>query len=845
MTDTNVLEDLTRPGQDRGVPHPVVGVPADFEPARVRELVPPGAPVAVADPAAGDLSALLGDARHFNTWIRFPRHDSLRRYLAAAGAGGRPRGLYLWLSGYLEPGFTSHRLPLVGVLAAIAGALLQGSAGFASVWAAGLVVVVAAGIVLAVEPAVTAGFRYARLLRVWHRMEAGTPYRGGSLARATRQWWSQLAAGREVTDPRRDRLLAGAYLADLAGAWHPRWWQPAWWFGAWRTDYPVLIIGPGPVRPGPVDVLLDAYHRLARRSVVLALPEPLRLPAGMPGPVPLPATAGRPAAERAVAFTPPWWQGRLWRGLGGVLLVTALLVGSGGVLPAASAALDPCFWEAGEVTEIDGERVGFQVCGRKPFWRADGWGDKPSTGAEDGTWEDQIYAENVQVGRRAAEGRETLTFLVVTSLTRRGRDSSVVPETEGLAGAYAAQREINENAQIPQLRLAVVNAGDRGLRIADALDQVAGYVADPRHRVVGALTTVDSTTVTRTALKRLDDAGLVQLTPTMTADRVGAEMKRFYQLISPNALQTEMVVRYAISQDRGGRRAAAFYFVAPDDRLTGAGIEGDQHDLYVRSLRDGVRRQQGRLAAAGMSLTELRWQRPGGDLSPACATPGRYSVVYFGGRYTEFTEFVEDLHNDCARARRPELIANSSASRFLMDPGLAADVRHGESMTIATRGPLLSCAQYTEKALAKADVRRRRDFAAAIERHLGRCGAQAADGGGSDALAGGWTANAYETVSLLHAAARRDAATGDPAAKRDSIGAVRDRTQAALDGNEIADMGVVSPVRFVDRVGSQSVWLYRVEDLRTAFDRGKSPAGGSAKPVAGLGDPYEKCRKLR
>lgn len=108
-----------------------------------------------------------------------------------------------------------------------------------------------------------------------------------------------------------------------------------------------------------------------------------------------------------------------------------------------------------------------------------------------------------------------------------------------------------------------------------------------------------------------------------------------------------------------------------------------------------------------------------------------------------------------------------------------------------------------------------------------------------------WTANAYETVSLLHAAARRDAATGDPAAKRDSIGAVRDRTQAALDGNEIADMGVVSPVRFVDRVGSQSVWLYRVEDLRTAFDRGKSPAGGSAKPVACLGDPYEKCRKLR
>ena len=845
MSDKNVLEELTRPGQDPKVPHPVVDVPADVDPAQVRKLVPPGAPVAVADPAAADMSALLGDARHFSTWIGFPRLDGLRRYLAAASAGGRPRGLYLWLTGYLEPSFVSHRLPLVGVLAAIAGALLQGSGGLFSVWAAGLAVIAVAGVLLAVEPAVTAGFVYARLWLVWQRMEGGAPRRDRSLARATRQWWSQLAAGGEVTDPRRDRLLAGAYLADVASAWHPGLWQPVWWFGARRKEYPVLIIGPGPVRPDPVDALLDAYHRLARRSVVPVLPEPLRLPAGMPEPVRLSATAEPPTGERAAAFTPPWRRPRLYRALGGALLVLTVLLGSAVGLPAAFAALDPCTWEEAEVTELSGERIGFQVCGTKPFWRADGWGDKPSTGAEDGTWEDQIYAENLEVGRRAADGRETLTMLVVTSLTRRDRGSSVVPETEGLAGAYAAQREINENAQIPQLRLAIVNVGDRGLLIAEALDRVAGYVADPGHRVVGALTTVDSTTVSKTALKRLDDAGLVQLTPTMTADRVGADMKRFYQLISPNALQTEMVVRHAIGKARGNRRQASFVFAAPDDRLRRDDVEGDQVDLYVQTLRDGVRKQQGRLADAGMSLQEITWQKSGGDLSPACTTPDRYSVVFYGGRYTEFTEFVEDLHNDCAKAEPPELIGNSSVSRFLMDPGLAADVRHGEAVTIATRGPLLSCAQYTEKALADAGVRRRRDFADAIDRYLGRCGDRAPHGGGSDALAGGWTANAYESISLLHAAARRDTTTGDRAAGADGIGAVRDRTHAALSGNEIADMGVVSPVKFVDRVGSQSVWLYQVQDLRTAFDGGKSPAGGSAKPVACMGDPYEKCKKLR
>lgn len=840
MPESNVLEELTQPGQDSEVPHPVVGVPEDFDPARVRELAPAGVPVAVADPAAGDMATLLGDARHFSDWVGFPRHDALRRYLAAAPAGGRPRGLYLWLTGYLEPGFATHRVPLVGVLAAIAGALLQGSGGFVAVWSAGLAVVAVAAVALVAEPAVTAGLRYARLLWVWHRMLAGTPHQGASLAGATRKWWSLLAAGRTIADPRCDRLLAGAYLTDLARAWHPGLWQPVWWFGAWRRDYPVLVIGPGPVRPGPVDVLLDAYHRLARRSVVLVLPEPLRLPAGMPEPVRVPATAGPPGAERVIAFAPPWWQARRWRGLGGAALVLALLAGSGWGLPAAYTVFDPCTWEADGVEEIGEERVGFQVCGI-PFGPAGG--DKPTAGG--GTWEDRIYAENVALTtRRAAKRRDTLTVLVVTSLTRRGEDSSVVAETEGLAGAYAAQREINENEQIPQLRLVVVNAGDGGLLIEDALDEVAGYVEADRHRVIGALTTVDSTTISKTALKRLDEAGLVQLTPTMTADRIGEDMDRFYQLISPNSRQTEMVARYAIEQaGKDRRRDAAFFFVAPDDRLTGDGIEGDQRDLYVQTLREGVRKQRDRLAAAGMPLTEVAWRAPRGELSPVCTTRDRYSAVYYGGRYTEFTEFVKNLRDECAKAEPPALIGNSSVSRFLLDPALATDVGHGESMAIATRGPLLSCAQYTEKALAEGDLRRRRDFADAIDRYLGRCRGQASTGVGATALAGAWAANAYESVSLLHAAALRDAADGDAAAD-DPVDAVRERTHAVLGRNDIAHMGVVSPVTFVDRVGSQSVWLYRVKDLRTAFAGGKSPAEGSATPVACLGDAYEKCRKL-
>jgi hypothetical protein len=307
------------------------------------------------------------------------------------------------------------------------------------------------------------------------------------------------------------------------------------------------------------------------------------------------------------------------------------------------------------------------------------------------------------------------------------------------------------------------------------------------------------------------------------------------------------VVEYAIEKSRADRRDdAAFFFAAPGDRLTGDAIEGEQYDLYIKSLGDGVRRKMKRLAEAGLPLTEIPWETSGGKLSPACATAKRYSVVYFGGRYTEFTEFVEQLHNACAKAgaKPPLLIANSSVSRFLMDPGLAADVRHGASVTMATRGPLLSCDQYRQAAPDSA-AGRRRDFADAIEMFLGRCGDQTANGDGSDALAGGWTAKAYETVSLLHAAARKDRATGAGAAGEDSIRDIRTRAHAALAGNEIADRGVQSPVSFRGRVGSQSVWLYQVKDLRTAFEGGRSPAGGSATPVACAGATFEKCRRLK
>ncbi|MEU7909334.1 hypothetical protein [Actinoplanes sp. NPDC049118] len=830
-----VLARRARPWQDGDGMCPPVLVPAGLDPERVRSLAPAYAPTAVADPAAPTVAELLEQARHLSTWIRFPRYDCLCRLRADALGGEPPRALYLWLTRYWEKDKLPTRVSVVGLLVAVAGSLMQGSEGNSSVWVAGIVLIVAACVPFVAQPAVAALYRYLRIRRLWRTVARD------DLGPAARLWYDQGRRENEIADPRFDRLLAAAFFTDLADAWDRRLWRPVNWFRTWRAEYPILVFGPGPVAPGgPLDLLLDAGRQVARRSAVLVLPEGTRLPAAMPAATP-------PVGDAA----PPFWSGRPRRASTAVALLTTAALLAGLVAAVTHRWMtDPCAGHEADVDVIDGERIGYQLCGA-PFWRAEGWGDRPSSAAEDGTWEDQIYEENRRVSRQAADGeRDMLTVLLVTSLTRRARTASVVPETEGLAGAYAAQQEINKDLHVPLVRLAVLNAGDRGLRIGEALDRAQGFVADPENRVVGAVVTVNSTSVSQVQLQRLDRAGVVQVSPTMTADRLGAAMPRFFQMISPNSVQAAAVTDYAVGLARkADRRTAAFFHVAPDDRVPADEQEADAEpvkDLYIATLRQAVRDRTKNLAAGGMRFTDTLWRNPADDLSGTCPSPDRYSVVYFGGRYTEFPDFVEDLRGHCGQAGMPQVIANDSVSRFLMDPALAEDVKYGISVTIATRGPLLSCAHYNGRPAQR--VPWRRNFSDAIRTSLGRCGgpagsrtdAPAAPDAESEALAGGWTAGSYDALSLLHAAARRNNAADHRSRNAAALARLRGRIADVVKRNEISDIGVVSPIRFRERVASRAVWLYRVQELRTAFANGRSPADDSAVPVECFGDSYER-----
>ncbi|MEV6343035.1 hypothetical protein [Actinoplanes sp. NPDC051851] len=796
--DDAIRRDLawrTRPWQDRRGPDAPVLVPRKYGPERIRALTPEACPIATVDPDGRDLVAILDEARHFGTWIPFPHFDRLRRLPSTrAHRLGVPRFRPAWLS-------------LAGTFAALAVAVPSLRLAFA-----------VAAVTVGLLPLPAALIRYRRLRALWTSASPGpagptAPASGssGSLRRAAREWSRESARDGRVCDPRYARLLAAAYFTDLADAWDRCWWRPATWFRAWRAEYPVLVVGPGPATPAS-NALVLAYAGIGRRSAVLVLPQGSTVRGG-----PVVVPPDRPLVRA------PFLRPRSRRLILSVFIAVSL-VGAGAAVVGRADSCDAA------VSTVGGERVGFQLCG-------DPFGDSP--------WESRIYAENRAVtghdersgqggrdgqgGQRGRDGREVLTVLLVTSLTGTGPGGSAVPESEGLAGAYAAQREINDDPALPLLRLAVVNAGARGLRTGKALDLVESFARASGNRVVGAMVTVDSTGVTRTALKRLDYDGLVQVSPTMTADGFGAAMHGFFPIGAPNATQADMVLRYAT---RLPNRPATLYTVAPHE-WAGPG----NRDLYVASLRHDVLARRSLLTAVGTTLAEVSWNTPDDDLSPACASPGRPTAVFFGGRYTDFAAFLDDLRGHCPARWMPEILAGSSVARFLTDPALAATVPFGVRVTVVTHGPLLSCTRYRGRQIAGAAWRR--NFTAAIGRYLNRCTSpRPLPDGEADALAGGWAAGAYDAVWLLESAARRRSPGGVPA-DPEGLAGLRYRMAESLAENEITDKGVAGPIRFTGRVGSRGVWLYRVPELRTAFDDGRSPADDTAWPVARGGSSYE------
>lgn len=474
------------------------------------------------------------------------------------------------------------------------------------------------------------------------------------------------------------------------------------------------------------------------------------------------------------------------------------------------------------------EEIGYRLCG-SPF--AD---PVTNTGQDDviarlRRYQQLIFAENLRVddeSRGERRRRQVLTLVAITALTTRPADTpaqpnrygldisnSVMPETEGLAGVYAAQRAINEASDDgPLLKIAVANAGGRGAHAAELFTALERLL-DSDTSVLGAVVTLNSSNNVRSAISGVSDRPFTMATPTMTADGIGDGLPHFYQMISPNGQQAEVVVDYVRTVFSGARLVNVY----PRDTPSG--------DLYIRSLATGLDRAS-RRAGRSVRLHEETWS-DSGDLHRYCGNryrPNKRSgdVLFYGGRYNDFGRFANDLVRACG-ARLPPLIVDDSTARLLSDNSLAAQVPTTLTFTLATKSIPLSCARLRAPGFVEAvgpvthgppPRRRFRDDIRALDRCTPQATNPAKDAAG---LAGGWAAASYDATRVLHWAIGGALRPGDQTAHVDRERVTREVDRRLTGGT--VPFGMNSPITFDnDRVSSDvRVSLYCVRDLSRAF----------------------------
>lgn len=786
----------------------------------------------------GLLTAAIGDWRLAGRVpTAFPTFDAVCRALdAELSSSKQARGLLL--------GGRPEILKDLGGWLGLIGAVLALSQ---SPWAASFAVVLAgagyAGLVcvlVALVYAVVPKLRAAWRLRLLWR------------ATGQRGWWMWKHLAQWHPGPSRaelaDQLLAHAVLHDLRRAYG----RP-FRLGGWPPACPVLLL---PAEPAalPLAILLDAQLATARSPLVLVTAGTVDRAAGEPalGPAPwLHGPGGRPGripaqpavwrVQLPVAPAPPspvrlrgrrLWESPLvhWSVVG-VLLVT----GAGFVVSYASA---PACEQSWEIPRNTTQVIGYRLCGQ-PFSDP----DKGAVPERLRKFQQHIFAENARVDQVAdGESRPVLTLAAITALTTTGDGASVMAEAEGLAGVYAAQHTINHQpGDHPLLKVAVANAGANGAHLDLLLkNHLNPLFARTKDAVLGATITVNSTRTVKRALGQLKDQPLTLVTPTMTADDIGAGVPGFFQMITPNAQQAKLVVDYVRSVYRG-RRLIDFYR-APSDPTTA------REDLYVETLA-----QQLALAAKAtvgsarpVEFDEKPWAL-GERLEDYCT--GR-DVLFFGGRYLHLGEFLTQLSRDC-KGGKPPVVADDSSSRLLSDregqQQLPADV----PIALATKSIPLDCAKLSLPSVANATapglpVAPRAAFRDSMRAALKRCdpngGKQLDDEAG---LAGGWAAGSYDAVRVLFWALSAAQRPGLPARQ------IADDARRRLREGPVP-FGVNSQIVFnAERVAAgRRISLYCLWKPSVAFAGDASPASrvievmrdGRSYPDDGQAPSPSACR---
>ncbi|MBB5826938.1 ABC transporter substrate-binding protein [Micromonospora carbonacea] len=443
----------------------------------------------------------------------------------------------------------------------------------------------------------------------------------------------------------------------------------------------------------------------------------------------------------------------------------------------------------------DGQCIGYSDHGRQLFSR-----DESLLAVQR-----QIFDQNreVEAAWAVRRDRPRVTLVYFGSLTKPDAlpgEETFAGEREELQGMAAAQRraylEANDDRANPYLRIVVANAGQEMRYAGDVVRMLADLARD-EPTVLGVVGLVESRKAVQDAIKALGDLNLPVLAPTLSADRIADASSRYLQISAPNIDEATLVHDH-VTEVLKKKRIFNFYTYGNVDPDVGA-----REDLYVNTLRDGLRSRFG-----GDAYQETYW-RQGVDLTPVCADRFGDGVVFFGGRYTEFGAFAARLAENCS-GRVPLLIGDDSVNRYLANTAARRPAPDNLPLAYVVKGELAYC----HRILGATDIERKL-FLTDVRTVLSLCQ--------SNSHIGERVGLAYDATRLHLRAVRTIAGNLSAPAGREWNPREVTPTTVYVAIRDVADpayQGVTGLIRF-DANGiavGKRLTLLCVPDIRKAFD---------------------------
>jgi hypothetical protein len=508
-----------------------------------------------------------------------------------------------------------------------------------------------------------------------------------------------------------DKLLVHAFLEDLRSAYRGGFWRPS---GRRRTANPAVLI----------DNALDdeVTYRFIR------LINDVRNETGLPDPLVVLAASGSEPPESTLSMGRPTApledvqaSYKAWRELVPearrardpaawllpIAVPSSLSAEQISEVPADLAPPTPAFYTHGAWLALASLVVGAAIVGvlllHRWGWEFECWPrsagglwsvrriDAECIGFSDGSSlrfnseqrklsevQTKLFVQN-ELSRETWErsGRRRPYFTLVYLGTLSGRrtrsgEEAYVSEVEELEGVLAAQRAGTEQPADATgsalLRIVVANGGDEMRHATEAVRMLADTDGGDAP-ILGVIGLVESRTSTEDALRALNQAQILAIAPTLSADGLYKSSKLYLQIAPPNEDQVRMVREYAAHL---GLSHVDVYYNATDSYRVQAG------DLYISTLLDNSRR----LFASPLTHEIVPWKPKSGAIK--CRDD---HLAFYAGRWLAFGQFFEEFA-DCGTSQ--VLVADDSVNRYMADEQ-RREIAFARPLTFVSKAALATC----------------------------------------------------------------------------------------------------------------------------------------------------------